>query len=333
MRLDEYFDLDAIREPHKITSLDKAKYGFNPIPRAWEQEVIPVSGGKNMNIDCRPAGKNPGDVLKHKDGAPGQGTLSWNRKGGHSGYYNKNGEPIVHPLGKNPGDIIEYDSKYKDATYGQTPQGFTRVQSVAKGRTQSREDAKKLFPNDPKKQQEYINYIHDHGGHSMGPNPGDILQTREIKDTKYKTRDPGRHLNPDGKNPGDVVKHDIAVGCTGNFSHSDPLHTKEYHPAGHNPGDFWSLATQPFTGYNPDLEHFAVFPENLVLNPLKSSCPINGVVLDPFCGRGTVGKVAKNLGLHYILFDIKPEYCELARLYIAGQKYKLHRDQSKLGAR
>ncbi|GAH54087.1 unnamed protein product, partial [marine sediment metagenome] len=55
-----------------------------------------------------------------------------------------------------------------------------------------------------------------------------------------------------------------------------------------------------------------------------------GVVLDPFCGRGTVGKVAKQLGLHYILFDAKPEYCELARLYIAEQKYKLIKYQQKL---
>jgi len=43
-----------------------------------------------------------------------------------------------------------------------------------------------------------------------------------------------------------------------------------------------------------------------------------------------VGKVAKDLGLNYILFDIKPEYCELARLFIAGQKNKVHKDQYKL---
>jgi hypothetical protein len=30
------------------------------------------------------------------------------------------------------------------------------------------------------------------------------------------------------------------------------------------------------------------------------------------------------------LIDIKPEYCELARLYIAGQKYRIHKDQKRL---
>lgn len=202
--------------------------------------------------------------------------------------------------------------------------------------------------------------------------------------------------NPKGKNPGDVVKHDIAVGRIGNFSYNDPLHTKPYHPDGKNPGDFWNICTRPF----PEA-HFAVYPEELCIKPIKSSCPglvckkcgkpreritknnttyesgsgksgrkpkgkykdkegtgiigknlrmrptshvttigwtkckcnadfESGIVLDPFCGRGTVGKVAKHLGLHYILFDIKPEYCELARLYIAGQKHKIHKDQIKL---
>ncbi|GAI31025.1 unnamed protein product, partial [marine sediment metagenome] len=62
-----YYDLDAIRIPHKTESLKRAEYGFNVIPRAWEQEVIPVSGGKNVNIDCHPAGKNPGDIVSTID--------------------------------------------------------------------------------------------------------------------------------------------------------------------------------------------------------------------------------------------------------------------------
>jgi len=33
------------------------------------------------------------------------------------------------------------------------------------------------------------------------------------------------------------VKHDLAVNRIGNFSYNDPLHEKEYHPKGKNPGD------------------------------------------------------------------------------------------------
>lgn len=178
-----------------------------------------------------------------------------------------------------------------------------------------------------------------------GKNPGDVLQTRDVKDKEYKTRDPGRHLNPDGKNPGDTIESGAILGESGaikvpggkgwtkkipgggNACSKDPRWCP---PEGKNPGDFWDITTQPFTSYSRDLEHFAVFPKELIIKPLKSSCPSGGVVLDPFCGRGTVGRVAKELGLNYVLFDISPDYCELARLYVNGQKRKLIKYQNKL---
>ena len=55
---------------------------------------------------------------------------------------------------------------------------------------------------------------------------------------------------------GRLVKHDIAVGRVGNFSYSDPLHTKPEHPLGKNPGDVWDLTTEPF----PEA-HFACIDE------------------------------------------------------------------------
>ncbi len=42
----------------------------------------------------------------------------------------------------------------------------------------------------------------------------------------------------------------------------------------------------------------------------------NKIVLDPFAGRGTVGKVAKKLGMDYILFDINQKNIEIAKRYI-----------------
>jgi DNA modification methylase len=38
-----------------------------------------------------------------------------------------------------------------------------------------------------------------------------------------------------------------------------------------------------------------------------------GIVLDPFAGSGTVGVVAKRLGRNFLLIDINPNYCALAR--------------------
>lgn len=79
------------------------------------------------------------------------------------------------------------------------------------------------------------------------------------------------------------------------------------HPLGKNPGDIFSVNTQPF----PEA-HFAVFPEKLIEKPIKAGCPKDGIVLDPFCGSGTTGVVAKKLGYNFIGIDIKDEYCKMA---------------------
>jgi site-specific DNA-methyltransferase (adenine-specific) len=50
----------------------------------------------------------------------------------------------------------------------------------------------------------------------------------------------------------------------------------------------------------------------------RPSCSCHGpsvpaVVLDPFCGTGTTGKVAKELGRKAILIDISSEYCQMSQ--------------------
>jgi DNA modification methylase len=46
---------------------------------------------------------------------------------------------------------------------------------------------------------------------------------------------------------------------------------------------------------------------------IKAGCPEGGIILDPFAGSGTTGLVARNLGRNFILIELKPEYCEMAR--------------------
>lgn len=153
--------------------------------------------------------------------------------------------------------------------------------------------------------------------HPKGKNPGDFVSTRKRdKIDSQKTMrmrsapEPGEKnaFNPKGKNPGDFVKHDVAVGRIGNFSYSDPLHTRAYNPDGKNPGDVFEITTKPFHG-----AHFAVYPEELCIKPIKSSCPLDGIVLDPFCGAGTTCLVAKKLGRNFIGIEINEKYCEMAR--------------------
>jgi DNA modification methylase len=59
-------------------------------------------------------------------------------------------------------------------------------------------------------------------------------------------------------------------------------------------------------------EHPAIFPEKLAEDHILTWSNAGDVVLDPFCGSGTVCKMAKKHGRIYIGIDISPEYCALA---------------------
>lgn len=78
--------------------------------------------------------------------------------------------------------------------------------------------------------------------------------------------------------------------------------------AGANKRTVWTIATEP----TPDA-HFATFPRKLVEPCILAGCPPGGVVLDPFGGSGTVGRVAEDLGRRWLLFDLNPIYAEIAK--------------------
>jgi len=72
-----------------------------------------------------------------------------------------------------------------------------------------------------------------------------------------------------------------------------------------NMRNVWTFATQPFKG-----AHFATFPEELPRRCIRAATKIGDTVLDPFCGSGTTGKVALELGRNFIGTDLA--YQELA---------------------
>ncbi len=82
--------------------------------------------------------------------------------------------------------------------------------------------------------------------------------------------------------------------------------------SGANIQSVWRVTGSPFSG-----AHFAVFPAELIEPIVQASCPMNGVILDPFGGSGTVGLVAKQHQRHFILCDISPENVALAQQRIA----------------
>lgn len=69
---------------------------------------------------------------------------------------------------------------------------------------------------------------------------------------------------------------------------------------GRNIRSVWTIATQPYSE-----AHFATFPEKLVEPCIKAGCPEGGIVLDPFAGSGTVGRVATRLRRKSVLLDLK----------------------------
>jgi len=230
-----------------------------------------------------PLGKNPGDIFQAKK-EPYIGNNPHRMRLDKNSFLALNPErpsDLSHPLGKNPGDVVGYNSKYF-LEHGQTIQGFIRSQSQFKERVKSRELAKQLFPNDPEQQQAFINYVHDHYGDPKGPNPRDVVMKI------------GSH-------------HGSSLSGEGRATHYAG-HLIESHPLGANPSDFWSINTKPYKG-----AHFAVYPVAICVKPILSSCPRNGVVLDPMAGSGSTCVAAKQLGRKWIGIEVNSDYVKLAR--------------------
>ena len=78
---------------------------------------------------------------------------------------------------------------------------------------------------------------------------------------------------------------------------------------GHLPSDIWRIV--PEDKWRKD-SHYAVFPEELLENPIKATCRENGIVLDPFCGTGSAICTALRLGRRGIGIDISERYLKIA---------------------
>jgi site-specific DNA-methyltransferase (cytosine-N4-specific) len=74
--------------------------------------------------------------------------------------------------------------------------------------------------------------------------------------------------------------------------------------------------------------HFAVFPQNLIEPHIKSSCPEDGVVLDPFIGSGTTAVVAEQLDRDWIGIDLNKDYVDMSFDRIENETTKIFDDRS-----
>src|SRR5690606_5791832 len=65
-------------------------------------------------------------------------------------------------------------------------------------------------------------------------------------------------------------------------------------------------------------ENEAPFPESLAEFFVRSFCPPDGIVLDPFCGSGTTLDVAQQHGRRGIGIDVRESQIDLTRRRLAG---------------
>lgn len=89
-------------------------------------------------------------------------------------------------------------------------------------------------------------------------------------------------------------------------------------PAMKNKRSVWTVPTQPFSE-----AHFAVYPPKLIEPCVLAGCPVGGTVLDPFCGSGTTGLVAVQLGRKFIGIELNPEYIKIAEKRLSDIQQRL----------
>ncbi len=86
-----------------------------------------------------------------------------------------------------------------------------------------------------------------------------------------------------------------------------------------NPGNMLKVVVGGgVMGHKLAHENEAPFPVKLATFFIKSFCPPDGTVLDPFAGSGTVGQAALETGRKFICCDIRQDQCDLMQRRIYG---------------
>lgn len=80
-----------------------------------------------------------------------------------------------------------------------------------------------------------------------------------------------------------------------------------------NKRSVWTVATESFKE-----AHFATYPQKLIEPCILAGSRPGDIVLDPFNGSGTTGRVAFKHGRKYIGIELNPEYIEIATRRMAN---------------
>jgi len=336
-----YYNLDAIREPHKLSTIKRLEFSLKHPNREL--------GGFKKHLE--PKHRANGDPRTHLI------NKNWARAlTKHNLAVNPENSRISFLIGKLNRIAKELRGK---STYHGKCESFQPWNEKLMHNKAVR-DALKILEKEeklnPAEKRFLQNYVHNHAGHPKGKNPGDVVKYARVEPRTlegwWKVNAP-RTTHPKGKNPGDTWKWSEDTKEMAWYHNLGKLRQRmrelglpEQNPLGRNPGDFWSVSTKPF----PEA-HFAVYPEDICIRPIKASCPeqvcakcglpkeshpswcpsckcekpeyVPGVVLDPMCGSGTTLVVAKKLGRQFIGIDINPAYVEMAKRRLSALPIKL----------
>ena len=93
---------------------------------------------------------------------------------------------------------------------------------------------------------------------------------------------------------------------------------KKWLEVGYNPKDVWSVS-RLHAIHSEREDHPTQKPLEIIERMVKASCPVNGIVLDPFMGSGTTAVAAHRWKRHFIGFEINPDYCEMIHRRLAEE--------------
>lgn len=88
---------------------------------------------------------------------------------------------------------------------------------------------------------------------------------------------------------------------------------------GKNPGNVWDV-DRVAAGSSEQTSHIAVFPEEVSEKIIRACSRPGDLVLDPYCGSGTVPKVARSLSRHWLGIEISDSYAREAAARVGYQQ-------------
>jgi len=265
-----YFDLDAIRQPHAASAIDRYEREKEKnlksvnLDNKWlesnEKDSMKGLHGKSyadMKYYENPLGKNPGNLWEVEKEKLTKHDIAVGRIGNFS-YTDPLHTKEYHPAGKNPADLWEGSKFSLDDGYRQ---GMNRDES-----------AFSIQLKNPPEPEKIVNYLRKwKGSHSY----------KEIDKTLGYDGDcashwftlPSRKHGFSYPSPKDWIRLKTILGFDSTF---DVAMTEtmlvsqqiQANPKGRNPGDLWRISTRPFPA-----AHFATFPPALIEPIVKAGSP------------------------------------------------------------